>query len=413
MNIFIMLLTLLFMASFYMMGSPSQRVEQIETEHAVTKADMRAIAQCAAALHNAQINGIEFNDDCINKNQINSEFICLNKNLKVTQCEIVKNKKPEFSYIVTATAPVDGADYNNMMEILETYYSDAGTFGIFQGNTIESGGTSSKRIVPKAIISKMQLHDGQLVYLTQYEMPDEASNFENTAVSNIICPAGTVKTYRFGRWQCISINTKTDCGGDMVWDYDTQECIPDESRKPLCAESQTAIMVDDVWECINPFPEKSCPGNLIARLNYSTLEWECVDDPNTSVETKKCENIKVQNVYGGFGTTLLIPQSSCTDCEVMLTNTDNCTSVCVPDPAKINDARCYPSKEVKACSGPSKAFYFGFPNANYIKNVDVVSNIAVPLGKTYSQNRKFNCMDCGDTGIDEARSLPPYVVVCK
>ena len=75
---------------------------------------------------------------------------------------------------------------------------------------------------------------------------------------------------------------KTSCGGDMVWDYGTMECVPDESRKPLCAGSQTAVMVDEIWECISPFADKHCPGTMIARLNYDTLEWECVEDANVA-----------------------------------------------------------------------------------------------------------------------------------
>lgn len=414
MNIFIMLITVLFMAGFYMMGAPSQRAKHIETEHAINVADMRAIAQCAAAKHNAQINGTEFDDACLTRNKIDSQFICLNKTHKIISCEIVKNKKPDYSYIVTATAPIDAEQYNNMMEILETYYSESGTFGIFRGNSIEAGGTSTKRIVPKEIINQMKLTDGQLVYFTQYEMPDDMTEFDTAIVADIVCPAGTTKVYRFGRWQCVNINTKTDCGGDMIWDYDMQECVPDESRKPLCAEQQTAIIVEDIWECINPFPEKSCPNNMIARLNYNTLEWECVSNPKGDTDTKKCEKVTVQNVYGGVGTTLLIPQSStCTECETMITDTETCTSACVPDPSKMNDEACYPTSIVGACTGPNKGLYFGFPNNNYIAQVQAVEKIAVPLGQPYSQNRKFNCLDCGTGEIDATRSIPPYVAVCK
>ncbi len=122
----------------------------------------------------------------------------------------------------------------------------------------------------------MELTDGQLVYMTQYEVPDSETEFTATNAPDIICPVGTAKTYRFGRWQCVGYNTKIDCGGDMIWDSELLECVPDESRKPLCASTQTAVIVDEVWECVNPFPEKKCPGNMIARLNYETLEWECV-----------------------------------------------------------------------------------------------------------------------------------------
>ena len=38
--------------------------------------------------------------------------------------------------------------------------------------------------------------------------------------------------------------------------------------------------------------------------------------------------------------------------------------------------------------------------------------VDVPFDKSHSQNRRFNCMDCGDGIIDTSRSLPPYVIVC-
>ena len=157
MNIFIMILVALFMAGYYMLDSPSQSVVRHETEYAVSRSDLRTVAQCATALHNAQINGTEFDDICLEQNGIVSEFICLDNKLKITKCEIVKNKKPAFSYIITATQPIDSADHNAMMEVLETYYSDAGTFGLLNEGMILSGGTSLRRQIPAEIVKNMEL----------------------------------------------------------------------------------------------------------------------------------------------------------------------------------------------------------------------------------------------------------------
>ena len=415
MNIFIMILVAVFMAGYYLIDSPSQKVAQHATEHAITRSDLRTIAQCATAVHNAQINGTEFNDICVEQNDIRSEFICLDKKLKITKCTVVKNKKPAFSYIVSATGALDPADHNSMMEILETHYADAGTFGIFQDKTIMSGGTVTKRIVPDEIITEMKLTDGQLVYLTQYDIPDVGTQYNMAPVADVICPVGTAKTYRFGRWQCVNYNTKTDCGGDMIWDSDLYECVPDESRRPLCADNQTAVMVDSVWECISPFPEKSCPDKMIARLNYNTLEWECVVDPDTIMDSTKCNNVSHGVVAGSIGTTLRIPTAtSCTECERIVTNPETCETKCIPDATKINNPRCYAGNATE-CSGPTRAFYFGFPNQNYITNVDAVADVAVPLDQWHSRNRMFNCMDCARVGteIDTARSHTPFVAVCK
>ncbi len=413
MNIFIMILVALFMAGYYMLDSPSQRIANHETQQAITQSDLRTIAQCATALHNAQINGTEFQDVCIEQNTIVSKFICLDKRLKITDCVAEKNKKPAFNYLITATGVLDPEIHNSMMEILEQHYAESGTFGLFNENMIMSGGTATKRIVPKAIIEEMKLENGQLVYLTQYEIPDTGIQYEIATTPDIDCPAGTTKVYKFGRWQCIAYNTKTDCGGDMIWDSDLYECVPDESRKPLCADTQSAVIVDEVWECINPFPEKSCPDNLIARLNYNTLEWECVADPTIDKTVKKCGHLTGGAVYGGaLGATLRVPHTSCTDCETMITDPETCVSWCVPDPAKIHDTRCYPGAMTE-CSGGTRAFYFGFPNAEYANKVEAVKDVEIIFDKSRAQNRKFNCVDCGPNGVDTEKSHPPYVVICK
>lgn len=413
MNIFIMILVTLFMAGYYMMNSPSQQIKQHETQHAITKSDLRTIAQCATAVHNAQINGTEFLDICTEQHAIVSKFICLDKKLKITECDGQKNKKPAFSYIITATGSLEADIHNSMMEILEQHYSDAGTFGLFVDGAIMSGGTASKRIVPAAIVEDMELGNGQLVYLTQYETPDAGVTYEIATTPDIICPTGTAKVYRFGRWQCIAYNAKTNCGGDMIWDSDLYRCVPDETRKPLCANNQSAVIVEDVWECINPFPEKSCPDKMIARLNYNTLEWECVTDPTSDKTVKKCAHLIGSAVYGGtLGATLRVPQTSCTDCEMMVTDDDTCRSWCVPDPAKLDDQRCYPG-DAKECSGSTRAFYFGFPSLKYTKKIQAIQDIEIPLDSEHSQNRKFNCMDCGLNGINNEKSRPPYVVICN
>ncbi len=410
MNIFIMILVALFMTGYYMVSAPSQRVTETETEVAVSRADMHGTAECALAMHNAQIKGYDFTDICAEQNKLRSEFICLDRSGKETKCDVVRDKKPDFSYIVTSSAPIADNEYNDMMGILEEYYSDAGTFGIFVDGKIMSGGTNNRRPLPDAIVKKMELVDGQLVYMTQYEMPDTQTEFSIPYAEDVDCPAGTAKTYRFGRWQCVPINTKTDCAGDTIWDSDLLECVADESRKPLCGGNQTAVLVDTLWECIDPFPEKACPDDMVARLNYSTLEWECVADPTAQETVKKCANF-VATI--GVGTTLRVQAVSCTDCERMITDQDTCRAVCVPDPTKLNDPKCY--EGASACSGDDRALYFGFPSTAYAQNMgDALAGKYIPIDKEHAQNRKFNCLVCPMGGvIDVDRSVTPYTAVCK
>ena len=412
MNIFIMVLMALFMMGYFLMDSPSQKMQQQETKYAITQSDLRTIAQCATAVHNAQINSTEFQDPCVEKNDIESHFVCLNNNFKITNCDTNTKTKKLFRYIVTETAPIDEQTYNNMMEILEKHYADSGAFGLLQDGAILTGGTTTKKIVPDAIMENLKMQNGQLVYLTHFEAPETIAPNKTTMSANINCPTGTVKTFRFGRWQCIEYNTKTDCGGDMIWDSGTQQCIPDESRKPLCASNQNAVIVDDVWECISPFGEKTCPNNMIARLNYNTLEWECVEKPDSIKDSTKCTNLLAGNIYGKYGTTLRIPQTTCTECEKTITNPDTCTTICVPDETKVDNPNCYPDA-AHQCKGLTRAIYFGFPSREYIANTNAVKNIAVPLDDKHSQNRKFNCMDCGTGTIDTEKSFFPFVAVCK
>ena len=412
MNIFIMIFAVLVMGAYFMMHSPAQRVTAHESEYAITQSDLRGVAECAVAVHNAAIRGGQYDDDCVDMLDIQTGQVCLNANLTETKCEVVRNRKPAYSFIITTTGALDDGHYDAMMDILEKNYSDAGTFGILKSNQIVAGGTAMRRDVPAAIIKARNLTDGQLVYMTQFEIPDMDTEFTAPYVPDIKCPAGTVKTYRFSRWQCVPYNTKSACAGDMIWNADLQTCVPDESRKPLCASLQTAIMVEDVWECVNPFPDLECPSGMIVRLNYSTLEWECVGDPASVAKSKKCDNVTTSTVFGVIGTTGRVVTTSCTDCEKMLIDEDSCQSVCVPDETKLTDPKCYPD-DVAACSGPDSAFYFGFPSLSYVANVDAVRNVSVPIGTPYSRNRRFGCMKCIDSEIDVTRSLPPYVAICK
>ena len=411
MNIFIMILVALFMGTYYLISSPSLRIREQEIDYAVTRADLRSIAECTLAAHNATINGQVFDDICVEQNGIKTAVICMTAKNVVTPCNGEKNKKPDYTYILTTTNPIVDENYNDMMEVLEQHYADVGTFGVLIDGQIVSGG-GTKRNIPAAMTKENSVTDGQLVYLTQYSIPDTETEYETLDSDTIICPSGTAKVFRFSRWQCVPTNQKTNCAGDLIWDTTTSQCIPDESRKPLCAFQQTAVIVDDVWECIDPFADRTCPNGMVARLNYNTLEWECISDPNAPQPTKKCGHITADAVYGRQGANLRIPPTSCTDCETLYVDSDTCVTTCVPDPSKLNDIRCYPSN-IRSCGGTNMGFYFGFPDPTYAAKVSAVHNTTVPFDSMHSRNRKFNCMDCGDRGIDESKSLPPYVIVCN
>ena len=394
-----------------MFFAPNTRVVEQETDHAIVVSDLRSIAECVLAVHNAKIIGNTFDDICVEQNQIKSEQVCFDSRFSTMDCSSDGTKRPSHSFIITTTGALDISQYNEMMDILEKNFTTSGTFGIYQNDVIIVAGTSTKQTLPKTMVDKLGLENGQLMYMTNYDIPDPERVFTDPETENVNCPAGTQKVFRFGRWQCANYNVKTSCGGDQIWDASAMECIPDESRKPLCVGVETAVMIDGVWQCVAPFGEYICPGDQIARLNYETLEWECQQDPTKFSKRGKCVMPTPQIIRTHNGATLRVVSNDCTDCEKAIIDEETCTITCVPDPTKLSSSACYPGK-VNDCRGLSRAFYFGFPDKEYVEKSGVVSGKTIPFDSEHSQNRRFNCLDCGKQGIDSLRSVHPYIAVC-
>ncbi len=401
------------MAGYYVISSPSQRIIEHETEYAIKKADLRSIAECVVATQNSSMYGEKFFDPCVERYEITSQYICMNDKYNIVSCDAENSKAPAFNFIITTSYVLPESEYNNMLEILEKHYPDAGTFGVFVNPDLMTAGSVSNRPIPKKIIEAADLQTGQLMYLMQYTIPDKTIDYPLVDGSNIICPEGTMKTFRFGRWQCIAYNYKISCTGDTIWDADLMDCVADESRKPLCANNQTAVMVEDIWECVDPFSDQTCPDNMVARLNYATLTWECVEDPNATKNVKKCDHIaKMPKTRGAIGTTLRVRSVSCTDCETAVIDEDTCKTFCIPDVNKLTDPRCYDGN-ISECSGPNRGLYFGFSSKSRIDGISALENETIILDRNHSQNRMFNCMDCGEGVIDTENSISPYTAICK
>ncbi|MBR6010114.1 MAG: hypothetical protein IKP35_01685 [Alphaproteobacteria bacterium] len=401
------------MAGYYVMSSPSQRIIEHETEYSIKKADLRSIAECVVSSQNAAMYAEDFVDDCVERFEVISQYVCMNKSYNVISCDSEAGKTPTYNFIITTSAPLPQEKYNNMLEILEQYYPDAGTFGIFLNSELMSAGAIARRSIPQKIINAAQLTNGQLIYIMQYKIPEDTIDYPVADGSTIDCPSGTMKTYRFGRWQCIEYNYKISCTGDTIWDESVMDCVEDETRKPLCSNNQTAVMVDNIWECVDPFADKDCPDGMIARLNYNELAWECVEDPNSTKKVKKCDNLaKTPNIKGGIGATLRVRSISCTDCETPVVDEDTCETYCVADATKLNDPKCY-TYPIEECSGSTRGIYFGFNPRSRIDSIPELKDVSITLDTEHSQNRKFNCLDCGMGEIDTEKSIYPYTAVCK
>lgn len=401
------------MAGYYVISSPSQRMIQHETQYAIQKADLRSVAECVVSAQNAAMYGEDFEDACVERYDIVSQYVCMNNKYNIVSCDSNGSKTPDINFIITTSFQLPESEYNSMLEVLEKYYPDTGTFGVFTDPELMSASTTVNRKIPKKIIDAASLKAGQLAYIMQYKIPEETIDYPLMDTANIDCPAGTMKSYRFGRWQCVAYNYKTSCTGDTIWDDELLECVADENRKPLCSNNQTAVLIDSVWECVDPFGDINCPDGMTARLNYNLLEWECVDDPNTQKTVKKCDNII--NTFpgrGGIGATLRVRSVSCTDCETPVLNEETCETYCIPDPNKLNDPKCY-AGYLDECSGLNRGIYFGFSSKSRIDGIAALEKATVVLDKNHSQNRMFNCMDCGDGIIDTEKSVSPYTAICK
>lgn len=401
------------MAGYYIISSPSQRIIEHETEYAIKRADLRSIAECVVSAQNAAMYAEDFNDICIEKYGIVSQYVCMNEKYNIVSCDSEDTKAPTYSFIITTSSALPEEEYNNMLEILEKHYPDAGTFGVFINPNLMSAGSVANRAIPSKIIEAAKLQTGQLMYLMQYKIPEKTIEYPLVDGSNINCPVGTMKTFRFGRWQCIDYNYKTSCTGDTIWDPDLMVCVADESRKPLCSNNQTAVMVDDIWECVDPFSDQVCPEKMVARLNYSTLTWECVEDPNATKTVKKCDNIALApQMRGAVGATLRVRSVSCTDCETAVIDQETCETHCIPDTNKLTDPRCYDG-DISECSGSTRGLYFGFSAKSRPDLIPALQNTSVILDRDHSQNRMFNCLDCGEGEIDTSKSISPYTAICK
>ena len=128
MNIFLLLLSMLFMFGYYILSSPSQNIAQQDTEYAIKKADLRSVAECVVNAQNAAMYGEQFIDDCVERYKVTSQYVCMNKRYSVVSCDV---DDAEFNFIITTSFELPADEYNNMLEILEQYYPDAGTLGIF------------------------------------------------------------------------------------------------------------------------------------------------------------------------------------------------------------------------------------------------------------------------------------------
>lgn len=409
------------------MDSPSQNVQEHGIEYAMEKSEINSVLTCIAhiqgeavrldeALQIAERVDIDNDTLCAQKYDIATVKLCMDGNRISANCIPDRPGRSIENFIITISHAHHDFDMGKVLELLEAEHPDMSSFGILieENKTFKilSGGGRTK-ILPAAIVKELDAADGQILYVTQYSVAGRAIFRTEQREDMVRCSPNEIRIFRFGKWQCAAQNEPNICIGDNVWDATRGRCVEDMSRRPLCAARQTAVMVDYHWICMDPLQQIQCPPGQFAHMDYSTLEWTCTTNPGDTKDTSKCDTARLM-AFGRVGTTLrLSAAASCSDCEELVIDPETCAAKCVPDARKITNRACYAGE----CSGASRAFYFGFPDASYITSarphIPEIANIEIPMTPAHSRNRKFNCLDCGTDGIDRDKSKPPFVAVCN
>jgi hypothetical protein len=94
------------MAGYYLISSPSQRIIEQETEYAIKKAELRSIAECVVSVQNAMMYGEDFTDICVERYDIQSQYICMNKKYNIMSCDAETGTPPTYNYIITTSSEV-------------------------------------------------------------------------------------------------------------------------------------------------------------------------------------------------------------------------------------------------------------------------------------------------------------------
>jgi hypothetical protein len=432
MNVFIMILVFILMAGYYLIDTPGQRIKDTGVDAALRTNWVKSVLSCMVRSHSAAIEqdaearaGANEELDsggepCTEKYNIQSVKLCADERREVSVCTPNRSGKTIGNFIITTADAPNAGDANMILEVLSREYEAAPNFGIaieMDDNSFAIlSGNGHRRRIPASIASSAELEEGRLIYITQYSASAEANLGQaKDSADNIMCMFGEQKVFRFNKWECMDSNPPVVCTGDKIWNSVTESCEMDPSRRPLCGSTQTAVQVEDLWQCVDPTPSRSCSEGMNVVLDYVSMEWYCVPNAAKSGATK-CSGAKIAkgHILGG---TLLRPGGLCNNCEKMITDEETCETACVPDAAKLDAPACYP--RVSECRGSSRAFYFGFPNEPaYIAaaraNVPELEGAQIPLDGMHSQNRRFNCLDCGQNGaVDGDRSQPPFVAVCE
>ena len=433
MNIFLLFVSMFIMIGYYIMSSPSQNVAQQETQYVIEQSDIRSVAECVVSTQNEVMYCRTFTDDCVARYNITSQYVHVNRLGSVIQkgsmselCAEVERdpeRVPYRTYIITTSYALPVEERNNMLDILEKYYSDRGNLGIIEGSRLIVPDSIVARTIPENVISNANLQDGQLAYIMQYRTPtlpgDEPVNPDPDQPE---CPEGMTLVNIAGIWKCRPLEPLTFCQEGTVWNSETMDCEPTEEFECENENATLVQMSDGTWVCLEPNADIECENGVIV-LNSNTLEWECIKVENPSVFKENCNKKKPGYVFSlsdlktTTGPTLKVKTISCGRCEKPTLDKETCDMYCLPDVSKLNTRTCF-SGDPSCCTGDDKGIYFGFTKTSRTdgilgsdgKPVNIVLDEI--LDDYHAQNKKFNCMRCKYSSIDTSKSISPYTAIC-
>ena len=425
MNIFLLFLTTLFMIGYYVMTSPSQNTGNTSTENIIELSDLRSMAECVTAEQNAVINGEDYDNPCVARYGVESFSFCMNENYTVSDCNV-----NDYIYVITKAAPIAEEKYGSMLHVLELFYQESGTFGIFVDSSMLLPNSVGDHTVNSNISSEAELVNGNLTYIMQNKIP---SGFQTPSDPNDpdTCPNGTKGMRRYGRWWCVPYNQQTGCTDEgSVYVPSLGACV---SIDPVSVLNCTEI--DNVIQCCSEIEGEticqntpisnvqcSCPDDAdrVLNLNLAASKFECIctepeENPNTCPENV----FVIKATSSTVGKTVRVPSVSCGSCERPVFK--DCEIKCIPDMNKINSRTCYDGdpnvcKDTEQCG-----IYFGFTSESGTKGMkDANGNDVDPaiierfMGYLPHHDKRFHSMRCGDLGgLRSDLTVYPYTAVCK
>ena len=288
MNVFIILVIFILIAGFYFMTAPNQNIARHTTEYAIEQTAVNSVLTCMAHVHaqavrldaELRIDGraeIDNTTPCAANYAIETIKVCTDGRRVVANCIPVRAGTTIINYMIT----IAGVDVNSDLVLRALSDNFLNNFGI--GLVVEYGrqmrmitGNGTSREIPEAIVRDIGIGPGAIIYITQYSVAARPEIVRATPPEQVRCGPRELRVFRQNRWQCVAQNNVMVCADGTVFDWDSQSCITDESRRPLCAPHQSAVVIDGRWRCVNPVQHTTCPTGRTPLLDYSTMTWRCV-----------------------------------------------------------------------------------------------------------------------------------------